>query len=146
MTKQPKTSQLFFPSQWTNLGAFSFSASKYRTHTKLFSMPSGLNAAPSRLKTKAGPSRFTPKLSVYEVCGWCYPCWKCCINCQLLGGTITRTTAGLLGHNSVGVLCAQRAKEASPLRLCYQQLLSIALMKRSDYYTLSHTGPQHRNT
>lgn len=32
------------------------------------------------------------------------------------GGTITRTTAGLLGHNSVGVLCAQGVKEASPLR------------------------------
>lgn len=32
------------------------------------------------------------------------------------GGTITRTTAGLLGHNSVGVLCAQRVNKAAPLR------------------------------
>lgn len=54
-------------------------ASKYRAHRKLFSIPLGLNG------TKVRPLRLTPKQS-YEVCRWCYPCWKCCISCQLLGG------------------------------------------------------------
>lgn len=61
-------------------------------------------------------------------------------------GNITWTTAGLLGHNSVGVLCAQHAKEATPLHSSFQQLLSIALMNGSYCCSLTHTGLQNRST
>lgn len=61
------------------------------------------------------PLRLTPKSSVIRCADDVIPAGSVASTASSSGGTITRTRVGLLGHNSVGVLCAQRVKEATPL-------------------------------
>lgn len=60
-------------------------------------------------------------------------------------GTITQAMASLLGHDSVGVLCAQHVKDPLPLHCVLQQLLSVALMNGSQCCSQS-TVVQHIGT